>query len=543
MRLVRVGVGALVALATLVAFGATARSALAIATPLPGDPPPVCGAFYPGDCLIQSRNGNFTLSPRIVRAGGELTGKVTNRCVVGDGDNDPCGIDWGAMTAVGKVTHGCRGSDTNCTVKIPRDAESGDYAAINVGITNVQGTGYSSDYYAVIGRHDAVIQGDVKNKDKTGAPGVVVDMFGAGQGPAYEATTGQDGHFAADVKAGHYRVFPSARSVPSKTEVKFTPSESDVHAPPNGTAEADFELDAGLVVTLKLSHDSVPADGTHVVDATVHVSEYGKPVSGQTVDLWPQSDERSELAVTSGPRVLMCTSGGRIWPTGSLDDPDGLSVDETTDQNGDYTFTLDVGTVPGRWRLTAWAKDASGALITADTRNSSDDQTLTVAPVGTGAAGVDGFVPEYNTIAASTGLVAGISDDLSTMLGDFIGLSRTQGPVQGLAYAPVNANQGAILIYRAASTPHLAKGGTITAHTGDLVLEPSDWTAVAGVPITSLDAALTQGRLQKLPTFSQWTAGTSVPGWTDQAQKMSVPSAAFQYFGWPYPSTATGTCS
>jgi hypothetical protein len=501
----------------------------------------VCGAFYPSTCLIQTRNGGFHLSPRIVRAGGDLTGTITNRCTIGDGDNKPCPIGWAAMTAVGHVVHGCGSDDTNCTVRISKKAQTGDYQVINVTVTNVQGAGYSSDYYAVIGRHDSVIEGQISNKDKAGAPGVVVDMYGRGSGPSYEATTGQDGHYAADVKAGHYRVFPSAKSIPSKTEIKFTPSESAVHAPPNGTADADFELDSGLVVTLELSDKSVPADGSHVVKAKVHVTQYGKPVAGQTVELWPQSEDNSKKAVSTGPRVLMCTTAGRIWPTGTLDDPDGLSVDETTDQNGNYTFTLDVGTVPGRWRLTAWAKDAAGALITDDTRNTSDDQTLDVKPVG--AAGVDAFVPEYNTIASSTGSLSGISDDPNTLLTDFINLSKTQNSLKGLAYAPVSGNQAAILIYQAASTPNLASSGKVTAHTGDVVLEPSTWTAIPGVAVSTLDAALLQGHLPALPSFADWTAGTSVPGWTGSPQTMSVTSAAFQYFGWPYPSTAVGTCS
>jgi hypothetical protein len=542
MRLLRVGV--LMGLVTLAVYGLAASSALAIQTPPPGDPPPVCGAFFPGNCLIQTRNGGFHLSGHIVRAGGELTGTVTNRCTFGDGDDSPCAITWGAMTAAGKVVHGCESKDTTCTIKIPKDAQTGDYQTINIVITNVQGGGYSSDYFAVVGRHDSVIQGQISNKNKSGAPGLVVDMFGQGNGPSYEATTGQDGHYAATVKAGHYRVFPSAKSVPSKTEVKFTPSDSTVHAPPNASADADFELDSGLVVTLDLSDHSVPADGMHIVKAKVHVTQYGKPVVGQTVALMPQPDETSAQSLTSGPRVLMCTTGGRIWPTGSLNDPDGIDVDEVTDANGNYTFTLDVGTVPGSWKLTAWAKDASGSLITADTRNTSDDQTLTVDPVSAHAAAVDDFVPEYNRLASSTGLVSGISDDLNTMLGDFIKLSRTQtqqGGLGGLAYAP--ASQGAILIYQAASTPHIAKDNTVTARTGDLVLQPSDWTTVPKVAFASLDAELTGGRLQALPTFAQWTSGTSVPSWTGNKSTMTLPSTAFQYFGWPYPNTATGSCS
>ena len=537
-RMTMLGLAALMALALC---GLRVAPASAATTPPPGDPPPVCGAYYPGDCLIQTRNGGFHLSPRIVRAGGELTGTVTNRCVVGDGNNDPCPISWAGMTALGKVVSGCK-DGTTCTVKIPKSATSGDYGVVNVAITNVQGAGYSSDYYAVVGRHDAVVEGQVTNKDKAGAPGVTVDIYGAG-GSYYTAVTGQDGHYSADVKAGHYHVFPEAGSVSSRGRITFSPTASDVHAPPNGTATADFELDSGLLVTLKLSKSSVPANGQEVVNATVHVSQYGEPVSGQTVELWPQSDETSHLAVTSGPRVLMCTAGGRIWPTGSLTDPDGLSVDETTDADGNYTFSLDAGTVPGRWRLTAWAKDAAGALITTDTRDTSDDQTLTVAPLGAKVAGVDDFVPEFNTLVRATGAAAGITGDVPTLLTDLIKLTDTQTALNGLAYAPVNGSTAALLIYPASSTPHLAESGQVTPHTGDLVLEPANWTAPPGGKILTLDDALQQGQLQELPTYLQWSMGTSIPAWTGHPETMSVPSAAFQYFGWPYPSTATGSCS
>jgi hypothetical protein len=59
----------------------------------------------------------------------------------------------------------------------------------------------------------------------------------------------------------------------------------------------------------------------------------------------------------------------------------------------------------------------------------------------------------------------------------------------------VTGSQGAILIYRAASTPHLTKDGTVIAR------------------------------------------------WNDPAEKNSILSAAVEYSGWPSPSTATGTCS
>jgi hypothetical protein len=528
----------------LVVFGTVVSTAGAFTTPPPGDPPPVCGAYYPGDCLITTRNGGLTLSPKIVRAGEDLTGTITNRCTIGYGNNDPCPVGWGALTVLGKVKHGCKDKDSTCVVKIAKDEGSSDYTALNVTVSSAQGAGYSSDYYAIVGRHQAVVEGKIANKDDTGAPGVNVAINGAGRGPFYEAVTGQDGHYAADVKAGHYRVFPEAKSVGARGKIKFSPDKTDVHAPPNGKATANFELDAGLVVSLDLSKSSVVADGGELVNATVHVSEYGKPVNGQTVELWPQDGESSELAVTSGPRVLMCQTGNRLWPTGSLQDPDGISFNATTDANGNYSFTLFVGTVPGTWKLTAWAKDANGNLITHDTTDTSDDKTLTVTPVAGNTVPVEGFVQEYDTVELATNQASGIDGtSISSMLGYFWLMTLLDNGFHGLAFAPVQGNSSAILVYQAASTPNIAANGTVTAHTTDEVLEPSEWTVNNKSPVGSLTAALQKGKLQQLPDYSQWTAGTTVPGWTGQAQTMSTTSGAFQYFGWPLPSTATGSCS
>ena len=66
---------------------------------------------------------------------------------------------------------------------------------------------------------------------------------------------------------------------------------------------------------------------------------------------------------------------------------------------------------------------------------------------------------------------------------------------------------------------------------------PSEW---AGPDLTS---ALRHGQLQQPPTFSQWALGDAVPGWTGRSQSMQVPGQAFNYYGWPYPSSAPGSCA
>src|ERR1700689_5446167 len=139
------GVGLLVGAAGSIAVAATAMPAGAIETPLPGDPPPYCGAYYPGNCLITTGNGGLTISPKIVRAGGELTGNITNRC---SENNTPCPVGWSGMLAVGKRVHGCEDKDSVCVVKIPRSADSSAYQVINITVTSGVGDGYSSDSFA-----------------------------------------------------------------------------------------------------------------------------------------------------------------------------------------------------------------------------------------------------------------------------------------------------------------------------------------------------------------------------------------------------------
>jgi hypothetical protein len=46
-----------------------------------------------------------------------------------------------------------------------------------------------------------------------------------------------------------------------------------------------------------------------------------------------------------------------------------------------------------------------------------------------------------------------------------------------------------------------------------------------------------------VPTFAQWTQGQSVPGWSLNKNKAAAWTSAFEYDGWPYPSTETGACS
>jgi hypothetical protein len=189
--------------------------ALALREPLPGPVPTSWCVTWPSQCLIQTCNGGFARTSHVVRAGHTLTGTVTNRCLYRDG-TALCPIYWGYMLDAGKRVSGCRERDATCTVKVPRRAPSSAYYVINVGITSDQGTGWSSDYYAVVGHDQAVITGKILNKERQPVQGADIAMFG-GSRPAenYVAESGPDGVYAADVRAGRYRVWATSPSISS----------------------------------------------------------------------------------------------------------------------------------------------------------------------------------------------------------------------------------------------------------------------------------------------------------------------------------------
>jgi hypothetical protein len=513
-------------------------SSLALREPLPGPVPPSSCATWPSQCLIQTRNGGFALSSHVVRAGHTLTGTVSNRCLYKEG-TEPCPIYWGYMQDAGKRVSGCHTKDVTCTVKIRKNSPSTAYYVINVGITSDQGTGYSSDYYAVVGEGQAVITGKIRNKERLPVAGADVAMFGGSHKTGnYVAQSGPDGVYAADVNAGRYRVWPSGKSLSHRTPPKFEPEHTDVKASAGTARHADFTVDIGLVVKLTLSATSVPADGFQVVTGTIKVTELGQPQPGATVALWPQASEPANAAVTRGARAVVCGPNGRIWPGGTLDAPDGGSVNVQMDSTGAYQFTLAVGTVPGSFSLTAWARDPQGNLITHDTADASDEQTVTVTPLG--AQTLDGFVPEYNLTAQAAG-VPNISADPNSIIGALETLSRTQPGFKGYAYALGQGSATAVVIYPAANPPAIEQGGGVVADGTDLVLQPWEWRAVSGAAITDLSQVLQRGFLPALPTFSAWAQGTSSANWSGAAQSMHLVSQGFQYFGWPYP--ASGACA
>lgn len=413
------------------------------------------------------------------------------------------------------------------------------------------------------------IDGTVLDTDNQPVAGVEVraDGIDGTFGGARSRTNGQ-GKYVLLVKEGHYQVTPSKSVTPPRPPggaqpaaraLKFEPDDVDRAVKSDETATADFTLDSGLKVSLTLSLTQVVANGLTVVSGTVETTEGGLPDAGVTVSLEPKNDVSPELAVTSGARATLCSSSGtRIWPGGTLTDPDGHSVDVVTDQYGRYSFTLDVGTVPGRFELDAWARDSSGRYMTEP--GTSADQTLTIEPNGSIVRDEKNpttlaqmFISQLKQVAipgaaAAQGATTAFGKD-NTAAGIAAAFAANGSKFPGLAFAAANAaSKGpVVIVYLAAGPPSVDSSGVLLP--AALVLAPGEY--VGGLPKAdgtqtpkeALSNALSVGNVATVPTFPQWAGGETLAAWTLVPNTMTVYSGRFEYYGWPYPNPRTGACS
>lgn len=520
----------------------------------------------PNAAIVQSRCAALAVSTHVVRVGGTITftagPKHPEAC------NGSAGWSWPIFVGLHEVS-GCATDGTSCVLKATVDTPLVQPGAPSAYITYPPGlsayvsaclngsSGFGSwvscQYYAVVGPNEAVIDGTIKDKDGNPAAGIVVRALA--DGGSYSGVTGKDGYYAIEVKPGSYNVVPEAGSA-GKHETEFRPGNQEVSLRAGDTRQADFELDGGIQVRLTISSATALANGYTILKGEITTTLYGLPDPGVTVALWPKSNLSPDDAVSQGPRAVICaSSGARIWPGGTLEDPDGSPVNVTTDQDGHYDFTLEVGTVPGPFKLTAWARDASGQLIAVDTRDTSDDVDLSFTGAAPGAAlhALDVFLDDLAlyvvpkmTLSSNVALLAGqLSADSPSGSGD--AQSTVVPALGGLAFAPgVGTASGySLIVYPAVSPPAIDAKGLLTADPSALVLTPAEWSSIgAKVTYPVLSEALQSRDVQLVPTFAQWTAGADVgKGWVLKAQAMQVYPQSFQYYGWPYPSTTPGYCS
>jgi hypothetical protein len=440
-------------------------------------------------------------------------------------------LDW--SLSGGLVESGsCGENTTTCDVKVAPRGKSW------VGVMNRQNN--EAPLIFLLWNSDqpgGTISGYVQDEDHQGVPGASVTATGPSGGTrAVQAGTG---FYAINVKAGDYLVVPSG--VPKGAgDARYKPRSAAVSMPDGGNARADFTLDTGMTVKLKLAQSSVPADGMTVVSGTLTVTEYGKPVPNGHVLLEPQPSMSYNAAVTTGARVAICNSQVRIWPIGALSMPSGRSIDVAMDQNGTYDFTLAVGTVPGPWELRAVALNNWSGEVSSD---ATDYQTLDVKAPGT--VGYQGFFAALSALKGASAsseagkVLATLVDNAPSIAQVLSELGSSGNELGGLAVSLVEATSGgpAVLVYDDSSPPTVESNGDVVGGDHTWVLSPGQWKG-SGV----LSTAMQSGKLYRAPTYKEWASGTRVLGWSLTKNQASLSSTNFEYNGWAYSTFAAGAC-
>jgi hypothetical protein len=393
---------------------------------------------------------------------------------------------------------------------------------------------------------DGFIDGTITDRDDSGSgkhkkadspvEGVEVKAY---DGHRHDtAISGPGGIYFMTVKAGRYRVVPDDTSVKKSS---FTPTYAAVRVDKNTKTTADFRMKAGLKVVLDVSASSVAADGMHVVHATLKTEKYGKPAPNESVALTIEPSDESS-ALTTAPKVAVCDSTGRVWPTSSMSDTTNVPLTVTTGAGGVDHFTLAVGTVPGRWSLEAWGKNEDGEL-SSDAAAASDTKTIAVDALKPTTALSD-LTTELKAARAQVSFSSADPANLASTLSGIAAAGHTGVQLGGLVFSVANSPHGTVLVASAATdAPRIASDGTVRdtgAATSDLVLDPAEWNSIQNGGLSLLQA-LQGGDVNDLPTLHQWETGATVTGWTPASgMTASVPNqSAFQQFGWSYGSTCS----
>ncbi len=496
---------------------------------------------YNGD--EQSRCQGLSVGSHIVFPG-KMVVATTHAGICGSAPTD---INWTWTVGAGAGGHGCKANSTSCDFKA--GAATNGYTLVCINGSNVQGAWQSCDYYGVPGKGVGIIEGTVKDKDGGPVAGADVKAYGAN---STSTTTGADGYYAMQVKPGSYRIVPSG-GPHGKAAPNYIPKFNATTIADGTSGTADFQLQAGVELALAFDKSTVAADGLQVVNGTVTTTEFGKPLGNVGVQLEAMPGETADNAVTAGPRAAVCSAGIRVWPTGTLSDPDGLPVSVTTDATGHYDLAITVGTTPGVWSLEATAKNADGTLST-DVTSASDTKSITFKSLGK-VAPVD-FVQEFNVLAKSKTAISQISSNACPAVYTLAQTTATTGgaaKLGGLAFGLVNGKDGQSLLVFSASKPPVvnAQGelpASFTANADSLVLDPAEWTGTGlGATVTnfaSLQSIMDGGLLPRVPTLAEFDSAAAVPSWKPMSgNEVTIFSPSFEYLGWGYPGiAAAGAC-
>ncbi len=559
---------------TLTTLAAMALPAAAAHAAL-GPAPITCNAYSPApNCFYDSVSGTdtFKLSSHFVHVGQTITGTAKWE-IGGQGKGEYPAVGSVAVDDYGQGLHllHCHGKlhDSNGKAKWNTDKAF----EVTKGTTTctwraVSATGWSTDpglvvaaggetfkagdFYAVEGR--TVLEGTVRIRNDRradpqglGVPGAKVHITGPHH-TQYNATVNANGYWYVELShGGDYHVEPI---IPRKYQVGkdyVSPKSDDVHVALGGVGKSAFTVKDSLRLTLSLSTTRVPATGGKVdgsgqlvaqpVTGTLKVTDAGAPAAGMKVSIRPFDGSRHTLA-TLPVLGRICSSAGN-WPALSNAADVNQELTGYTDANGEITFTLYPGTIPGELEIDARPLDTDGITVQdTDLARTNPQVKLHITPMGGGENVVKGIqtdISRYGYLMGSTG-----SWQLQLQR------AAASGALGAVNVAPVHrrdgGGSGAMLIYPAGTRITATADAPITPPAGSVVAEPDLFAGQPGFP-SDFATAARQGYIARYPTSDEWRNGASFSwgtgGW--KLGPVAAPPAAmlsadysYQAFGFPY---------
>ena len=196
----------------------------------------------PSNGDLQSRCMSMKVAGHIVFPGDRVTAH-TGSGICGTAPKD---IGWSWSVAPGPGVTGCGANATTCSFRA--GAATNGYTTICISGSSSAGGWGSCDYYGVPGKGVGIIDGTIIDKDGGPVAGATVTAYGKSSA---NTTTGSDGYYAMEVKAGSYRVLPSG-GPHGKSASRYTPSVKDATVSDGASATAGFQLQAGVELELSL---------------------------------------------------------------------------------------------------------------------------------------------------------------------------------------------------------------------------------------------------------------------------------------------------
>jgi hypothetical protein len=368
----------------------------------------------------------------------------------------------------------------------------------------------------------------------TGVPGASVQISGPG-GKKTVPVTPTGTYSARFKKAGKYTVYPR---VPDKItrggRNAVKPQFKDVDVKLGDTGTANFTVKDPLQIGIELGRKSVPADGLQTVEATITATADGKPVSGQHVLIRPFDGAAMPVFQVPVPATICKVSHGnsRLWPappasaTAQTD-----SFDAVTDGRGEIRLRISTGTIPGAFKLQAWAANSAGALDTEhNILDVSPEETLDVRPLG----GAGAFESELTRLVKSDSAL-NLSTSATGLADQLAGITA-EGHIGNYDYAPIQSLSGtkyqAVLVYPAGGRVPFESDGTIAISAPGQVLKAEKHLQ-----------ELARTGLQPLPTMAEWLSakGPWAARFPGLAGPVKPAVGGYAYFGYGYPTK--GSCS